>query len=331
MKSKIQNIIPYYSKFENGLPDEFIRTEITEELKRAKNELNKIIDEDLSNIKNLAHSQNKQIPFKEFSKPSSIIRMAFYIQDDPPEDDVLSSYAHWIMSLSTLQLLTQNVIQMSVEQKANYLGYINASTQEKGVPFNKLARAYQDFYGYLINIRNTITQYHDLFVQTCNEIDPDNKEQPIIAYKSDLGHSELLAATKELLLHGNMGRLAGFSLLRSAIEIFVTRELFDPKKSQKYGNYQIIFPAQDIPSLRAIWKRIEKLHLEQYFKTDSLKRLYAWQSIVAHRDYLSEEYLIWFVYYHTAIEIIGAFKANLKHYRDQILEELQKDGIIQIK
>jgi hypothetical protein len=62
-----------------------------------------------------------------------------------------------------------------------------------------------------------------------------------------------------------------------------------------------------------------------------LKRLYAWQSIVAHRGNLAEEYLIWFVYYHTAIEIIGAFKANLRHYRDQILEELQKDGLILIK
>ncbi|MFZ0655235.1 MAG: hypothetical protein WAM19_01165, partial [Nitrososphaeraceae archaeon] len=98
-----------------------------------------------------------------------------------------------------------------------------------------------------------------------------------------------------------------------------------------YSNNQIIFPEKGIPSLKAIWKRIEKLHLERYFKTDSLKRLYAWQSIVAHRGNLAEEYLIWFVYYHTTIEIIGAFKANLRHYRDQILDELLKDGLILIK
>ena len=123
---------------------------------------------------------------------------------------------------------------------------------------------------------------------------------------------------------GGWGRLAGFALLRSAVEIFITRELFEPKKSNKYSNNQIIFPEKGIPSLKAIWKRIEKLHLERYFKTDSLKRLYAWQSIVAHRGNLAEEYLIWFVYYHTTIEIIGAFKANLRHYRDQILEESAK-------
>jgi hypothetical protein len=53
--------------------------------------------------------------------------------------------------------------------------------------------------------------------------------------------------------------------------------------------------------------------------------------MVAHKGNLAEEYLIWFVYYHTTIEIIGAFKANLRHYKDQILEELLKDGFILIK
>jgi hypothetical protein len=114
-------------------------------------------------------------------------------------------------------------------------------------------------------------------------------------------------------LHGSWGRLAGFALLRSAVEIFITRELFDLKKSKKYSNYQMIFPDKGIPSLKAIAKRIEKINLERYFKTDSLKRLYAWQSIVAHRGNLAEEYLIWFIIYHTIIEIIGAFKANLRH------------------
>lgn len=183
----------------------------------------------------------------------------------------------------------------------------------------------------MISIRNIITQYYDLFIQTCNKIDPNNKEQTIIAYKSDIGHDQLLAATKELLLHGSWGRLAGFALLRSAVEIFITRELFDLKKSKKYSNYQMIFPNKGIPSLKAIAKRIERLNLERYFKTDSLKRLYAWQSIVAHRGNLAEEYLIWFIFYHTIIEIIGAFKANLRHYRDQILEELLKDGLILVK
>ncbi|MDQ3837828.1 MAG: hypothetical protein M3297_01010 [Thermoproteota archaeon] len=333
MHSEIQSIAPYYSKLENILPEELPEVEITEVLGRARNELTKIIEEDLKKIKDLAARQNKSIAFNEFTKPPSVIRMAFYIESDPSYDDVSFYYAHWTMSLSTLQSLAQSVINMSTELKTNYNNYLNTNTQrqEKGIAFNRFIRSYQEFYGYLVNIRNTITQYYDLFVQTCNKIDPNNKEQTLIAYKSDIGHDQLLAATKELLLHGNWGRLAGFVLLRSAVEIFVTRELFDPKKSKKYNNNQIIFPGKDIPSLKSIWKKIEKLHLERYFKTDSLKRLYAWQSIVAHRGSLAEEYLIWFIYYHTTIEIIGAFKANLRHYGDQILDELLKDGLILIQ
>ena len=335
MFSEIQNTTPYYSKFENILPDELPEIEITEELGRAKNEINKTIEEDLRKIKDLTIRQNKSIAFNEFTKPASIIRMAFYIEGDPSYDDVSFYFAHWTMSFSTLRSLAQSVISISIELKTHYNSYLTTNsqtkTQEKRMAFSRFIRTYQEFYGYLISIRNTITQYYDLFIQTCNKIDPNNKEQTIIAYKSDIGHDQLLAATKELLLHGSWGRLAGFALLRSAVEIFITRELFDLKKSKKYNNYQMIFPNKGIPSLKAIAKRIEKLNLERYFKTDSLKRLYAWQSIVAHRGNLAEEYLIWFIFYHTIIEIIGAFKANLRHYRDQILEELLKDGLILVK
>lgn len=244
MDSKIRIITPSYTKFENILLDELIESEITDELAKTKNEINMIVDEDLRNIKNLASSQNKAIAFSEFSKPSSIIRMAFYIEGDPPQDQASSYYAHSMMSLSTLQTLAQNVIKMSEELKTHYVFYLNSSAQEKRMAFNHFVRSYQDFYGYLISIRNTITQYYDSFVLTCNEIDPKNKEQTVIACKSDTGHDQLLSATRELLLNGNMGRLAGFALLRSAIEVFVTRELFNPKKSQKYRDCQIIFPVK---------------------------------------------------------------------------------------
>lgn len=51
MFSEIQNTTPYYSKFENILPDELPETEITEELGSARNEINKTIEEDLRKIK----------------------------------------------------------------------------------------------------------------------------------------------------------------------------------------------------------------------------------------------------------------------------------------
>ena len=55
------------------------------------------------------------------------------------------------------------------------------------------------------------------------------------------------------------------------------------------------------------------------------------KSLVAHSGNLDEEYLVWVVYYYTTIELIAAFKANLRLYGDLILKELLKDGSILVK
>jgi hypothetical protein len=264
-------------------------------------------------------------------KPPSIIKAAFYIKEDDSQDPVLFYYAHWTMNLSALRSLAQNITAMSLEMKRFYSNYMNATaTHEKGIEFNHFVRAYQDFNGYLISIYNTIRQYYDLFIKVCDEIDPNNKEE-VIKYPSDIDYRQLLAAIKELLLHGNTGRLVGFPLLRSALEIFITQELFNTRKSSRYCNNQIIYLKKQIPSINAIVRVIEKLNLERSFKIDSLKRLYDWQSLVIHRGYRTDDYLLWFVSERTALEILAAFNANLKHYRDQILEELQNENEIQIK
>ena len=332
MKSGIQNVTPRYTKFENILPDELSNTKTTEELEEAKNEINKIIEEDLRNVKSLSSSQNKAIPFNEFLKPPSIIKAAFYTKQDHSQELVLFYYAHWTMSLSALRSLAQNIIAISGELKTIYANYMNANAKhQKGIEFNRFVNTYQDFNRYLISIYNTIRQYYDLFINVCNQIDPNNKEETLTKYQSDIDYRQLLGAIKELLLHGNMGRLVGFPLLRSALEIFINQELFNTNKSSKYSNNQIIFLKKDIPSPKIIIRVIEKLGLERFFKTDSLRRLYDWQSIVIHRGYRTGDYLLWFVSERTALEILAAFNANLKHYRDQILEELQNEKEIQIK
>lgn len=317
------------------MPDELNHTQITRELEEAKNEINNIIEEDLRDIKSLSSSRDKAIPFNQFLKPPSIIKAAFYLENDHSQDPLLFYYAHWIMSLSALRSLAQGIIGMSRELKTFHANYMNAiaATHEKGIEFNHFVSAYQDFNGYLTSIHNIIKQYYDLFVHVCNEIDPNNKEVTLTQYQSDTDtdYRQLLAAIKKLLLNGNMGRLVGFPLLKSALEVFITREIFNTKKSSKYSNNKIIFLKKDIPRPKTIIRIIEKLSLERFFKTDSLRRLYGWQNISIHRSIRTDDYLLWFVCERTALEILAAFNANLKHYRDQILEELQNENEIQIK
>ena len=66
-----------------------------------------------------------------------------------------------------------------------------------------------------------------------------------------------------------MGRLVGFPLLRSALEVFITREIFNTKKSSKYSNNKIIFLKKDIPSPKTIIRIIEKLNLERFVNAAS--------------------------------------------------------------
>jgi hypothetical protein len=88
---------------------------------------------------------------------------------------------------------------------------------------------------------------------------------------------------------------------------------------------------KDTLSSKTIIRIIEKLNLERFFKTDSLRRLYDWQNISTHKSIRTDDYLLWFVCERTALEILAAFNANSKHYRDQILEELQHEEEKQIK
>ena len=105
---------------------------------RARNEINKIIEEDLRKIKDLTIRQNKSIAFNEFTKPASIIRMAFYIEGDPSYDDVSFYFAHWTMSFSTLRSLAHSVIDISTELKTYYINYLKANSQTEAGKANSI-------------------------------------------------------------------------------------------------------------------------------------------------------------------------------------------------
>lgn len=65
MESRIQDVTQYYAKFQNILSEGLLDSnknnniKITEEVEKAKNEINNIIEEDSKNIKNLAAKETK--------------------------------------------------------------------------------------------------------------------------------------------------------------------------------------------------------------------------------------------------------------------------------
>jgi hypothetical protein len=79
--------------------------------------------------------------------------MAIYAENDT-YDHLLFNYAHWTMCLGTLEVLSYNAISMSTEQKTYYTDYVNGDRSKQKTKFIFFVRAYQDFFGFLINIHN---------------------------------------------------------------------------------------------------------------------------------------------------------------------------------
>ena len=133
---------------------------MNKELQTARDELNKIINEDRTNIQGLCIKENKTIAFNDYVNPEYVVNKVFWIPDDISFDNSLL--------LCLLDYVCQNLrnslakgVDMAAELEVYYKEYLNAGDQNKKTKFFSFMRTYQDFYGFLISIRNTIEQYYD--------------------------------------------------------------------------------------------------------------------------------------------------------------------------
>jgi len=332
MLTNILEIMPLYSQFELILPEE-LADNIKSNLEKARIKFIEIQASDLALVKNLLDSlpskKNKSIKFDKFEKdPHYIIKMAFKSRNEITVNKVSFHFAHWYMSKVVIEEISKNLIgifEALLDIHKKYKSSVNDS--DKRTNYINYVRTYLDFYGYLISMRNLIAQYHDNFVLLCRKIDPKIDVNTLIAATSDTFTFEFFGATRELLLRGNEGRLAGFPLLRSAAEVGIIGGLFDLRNSNKFSNTSV--ELKEKIHLDDICRIIEKKNLNQ-FPTETLRRLYGWQSKVSHRGLRTKEYVLWFVYYYVG-GIINAFASNLRQTNDTILEELSKEKLIEFK
>ena len=330
MASRMIEIVERYASFENILPEELPQIDFSE-LTKAQEEIKKIMNEDLELIKKISEEKNKGINFENFRDPFNLVSLGFFLESDPHQEDEEFSSAHWYMSMVTLEILTAGIFDLSQELVKYYKIYKNPDTTnyDKKFNYNRYSRTWMDFYGNLINIKQSIFQYHDLFIRTANILDPEKKENPYYAYKSDSRPEDLHSAVKELLISGNEGRLEGFQLLRSMIEIHVTRELFELSTSNEYRDKKVQFNNKSITSVKAICNSIDRLGLGQVFQTDNIRRVYDWGSIVSHRGFRTDEYITWFMRAFVA-RLCNIYKYNIEIHKDRILEDLENSGQIKL-
>ena len=165
---------------------------------------------------------------------------------------------------------------------------------------------YLQFNGYMISIHEIISDYHDMLEELCKKIDPTYRKARIYAWHSDIGSGDMLSAVEELLLKGNRGRLTGFPLIRSAMEIVITRNILDIKKSSKFKDKRIDFKKK-IPDIMSICNIIDNNKMGGTFDTDSIRRLYTWTSKVSHAGYRVPEAMLWYVLFFTNGHVIPRF------------------------
>ena len=322
--------IERYSKFENMLPEEFENIDFNE-LLQIHEEIKTISKEDLDNLKNIIAKNNKSIDFEQYRDIEFLIKKGFYNANDPSQGLDQFYCAHWYMSSFTLEMLSHTISTLPDSLLEFYKIYkdTNASLFDRKSNFNRFVRTWHDIYGYKINIQNTIYQYYDLFVRAINEIDPKRKETPYHAAKSDSSPEGLIAAVKELILLGNRGRVEGFALLRSVVEIHLTRSLFNLNDIPKYNGKKVVAATNYLPSVNAICRSIDRLKLESEFHTDIIKRIYDWGSIISHRGFQTDEYITWFIR-DVIIQICSLFTVNLRQHKEKILNDLITCGQIKI-
>lgn len=133
-----------------------------------------------------------------------------------------------------------------------------------------------------------------------------------------------MSGVEELLLKGNRGRLSGFPLIRSAMEIVITRNILDIKKSVKFKDKKIHFKKK-IPDIMGICHIMDKNDMGNTFAIDSIRRLYTWTSKVSHAGYRVTEAMLWYVLIYTNDFVLPKFANTVltSDDIDTILQELK--------
>jgi len=235
------------------------------------------------------------------------------------------------MSKKVLAILSKEILTTLGVAKQNYLDYHTPNeTRERRVAFVNLTRNYQRFIGYIVNIMEIITDYHEAYNRLCKELNLQN-ENPIYAYRSNVYEQDMLGAMEELLLRGNQGRFAPFPFIRSALEVNIYESLLNTKFSAKYKDKKITLEKKI--DIDYILNSMDNLEEKSLIETDSVRRLYKLASASIHRGIRIPHLYMWFTLRY--VEAKGYYKYNSDHQiaksMDCFLDELQRDCIIKIE
>jgi hypothetical protein len=303
MTSRITSLHELYGKYNEILPEEITKSRnegrsIFNELENHKCLLHEILTEDVQFIEVITRQNGLRPLIKELPNRETIIRWAFELDDNQDHKKkktelIKRSLAQWLVCKETLILLSQGIIDELAHVIDTYDTYKKEpeSNREKRMAYISFTRYYQNFIGYSANIRDIIDEYHDIFNIACKQID-SNYEIDYSWRRSAVFTSELKRAVMELLLRGYLGRFTPFPLMRSYIEVLLTRSLLNTKYSNKYKDRNIVllkdFKTDDI------WWLMRQFNAGTLLQIHATSLLYDWGSMSVHRAIRMLHSMMWY-------------------------------------
>lgn len=171
----------------------------------------------------------------------------------------------------------------------------------------------QNFIGYSANIRDIVDEYHDIFNMACKQID-SNYNINYTWYRSAVFASHIKHGVVELLLRGNLGRHAPFPLVRSYIEVLITRSLLNTKYSNKYKDKSIgvlkNFKKDDM------WWLMTEFNAGTKLQIYATSLIYDWGSMSVHRAIRTLHSMMWYSIIFT--EVLSNVLASVKLEQDKL-------------
>jgi hypothetical protein len=349
--SRIATVRDSYGRFMDFLPDESNDNAIAQELNDARIQLNEVLTEDGTTLDNLLTQSNFRFLVADFESPQLTIRRSFLMRNEPfnrESERIQYFLGQWRMSRDVLDYLAGEMINLLPAIRAEFnestpagaapatTAANNMSTQQQRqrqiIAFIHMTRGYHDFIGCAANIQDVIIDYEEVFDFLVTRIrDPNHPFQPR-RLTSDISHTELLAGVRELLLRGNRGRFTPPPLLRSALEVIITRTLLNPNYSGRYRGHTV--EVQPDFEMADILRAVNELQLRFTISTEAVRRMYEWGNISTHRGWRMRHTEIWYLL--VAIQqitqqgIVEIPDDQVSQTWDNILDALIERGVIRI-
>jgi hypothetical protein len=198
--------------------------------------------------------------------------------------------------------------------------------------FIQLTRTYHDFFGCAVNIQDVVVDYEEVFDFLVRRIRDLNHPFQPRRFTSDISHTELLAGVRDLLLRGNFGRFTPPPLLRSALEVIISRTLLDPNYSGNYRGHTV--EVQRGFQMLHILDAADRFNYPFSISTEAVRRMYEWGNISTHRAWRMRHSEIWYLLVviqqitHQGVVVIP--DNQVSQAWDNILDELIARGVIRI-